>query len=111
MGEDRDERDRVTFKDVLLARRYLWELRDTRNLSPDLQAAVDQRGAEHIERLAEIIANSDVARGRIEQSAHEFAAHIVAVLKARQDSANADEGSVGSGQDAAARNADGASQE
>jgi hypothetical protein len=49
MGQERDQQNRVTFKDVLLAKRYLGELRDTGKLSPDLQATVDQRGAEHVD--------------------------------------------------------------
>jgi hypothetical protein len=112
MGEDRDHRDRVTFRDVLLARRYLGELRDTGKLSTDLQAAVDQRGAEHVERLAQIIANRDVARGHIEQRARDFAERVVSILKAKRGSANSEEvGSVDSGRDPAARKADEGSHE
>jgi hypothetical protein len=53
------------FKDILLARRYLWEQRESGSLTPELQATVDERGAEHIGRLAQIISNRDAARGYI----------------------------------------------
>ena len=112
MGKKRDPQDRETFGDVLLARLYLGELSDTGKLSRDLQAAVDQRGAEHVKRVAQIIAKSDGARGYVERRAHEFAEQVVAILKAKRDAANAgQEGSVDSGQDPAVRNADGASHE
>ena len=88
MAQVFDHKDRVTFKDVLLARRYLLELRDTGKLSPDLQAAVDQRGAEHVERLAQIIAQRNVARACVEQRAHGFAERVVAVLKAKRELAD-----------------------
>ena len=38
MDQVQDPQDRATFGDVLLARRYLRDLRDTRKLTPDLQA-------------------------------------------------------------------------
>jgi hypothetical protein len=110
MGQTFDHKDGVTFKDVLLARRYLGEMRATGKLSPELQAAVDQRGGEHIERLAKIIADRDIARGHIEQRAHAFAERVVSILKAKRDLPKAGhEGSVDSGPDSAARRADDAS--
>ena len=52
MGQERDQQDRVTFKDILLARRYLGDLRNTGSLSPDVQGAVDERGRELVEWVA-----------------------------------------------------------
>lgn len=56
-----EDEDRVAFADVLLARRYVRELREKGSLSPDLQADVDRRGREHIEGLARIIELKDKA--------------------------------------------------
>ena len=59
MGQAFDHNDRVTFKDVLLARRYLREMRDTGKLSPDLQAAIGRRGREHVKWVASILGRLD----------------------------------------------------
>jgi hypothetical protein len=59
MGQERDQQNRVTFKDVLLARRYLEELHDTGKLSPNLWAAVEKRGRVHVERVAGIVGRID----------------------------------------------------
>jgi hypothetical protein len=59
MDKDHDEKGSVTFKDVLLARNYLSELREMGKLSPKLQAAVDERGREHVESVASILGRLD----------------------------------------------------
>jgi hypothetical protein len=59
MGQELNQKDRVTFKDVLLARNYICEMHDTGKLSPDLQAAVDECGRERVERVARIIKRLD----------------------------------------------------
>ncbi len=56
-----ENKDRVAFADVLLARRYLRELQKKGSISANLQADVDRRGREHIEGLARIIELKDKA--------------------------------------------------
>ena len=95
MGHEDDPPRRVTFGDVLVARRYLRQLQETGKLSPDLQAAVEQHGVEHVERLASIIAKSDQDKAYIRQRAHELAARVVSRLKAKRELVNKEqEGSL-----------------
>lgn len=62
MGEGCEPGGETTFKDVLLARRYLREVREHGQLSPDLQAAVKLRkGA--VEKAARIIEVIERIRG------------------------------------------------
>lgn len=62
MGQGRDQPDRVTFKDILLARRYLQASRDPGVPSPDVQAAVDDRGREFVEWVASTLERIDKSK-------------------------------------------------
>lgn len=57
MREERNPTDGTTFNDVLLARRYLRELREHGELSPDLEAPVKLRvgAVEKAARIPELI--------------------------------------------------------
>lgn len=52
--EQEESRRRVDIKDVLLAT-ILRRAREQGQVSPELQAKVDERGREHIERIYEIL--------------------------------------------------------
>lgn len=64
MSDDHDRADGTPFKDHFLAMRYLRELRERGELSPELQAVVNARGRDHIELLAWILERLEGIRDR-----------------------------------------------
>lgn len=59
MAKEQDQQNRVTVQDLLLARRYLRDLRNTGSLSSDVQSAVDERGREFVEWAARTLDRVD----------------------------------------------------